>query len=147
MFRYLAAFHDPKEEPKREAGRAFIPTANAHVQGLGRVNRDLIAFKQAQAATLDREATLIATHKHGALFSYQGSKAYPPLTVYGSEQDGVLHSEFREGNVPAGYEPLRVFQQALDSLPPRGWRKSLCARIPLGMSGSGYGSVPWEASV
>jgi hypothetical protein len=35
----------------------------------------------------------------------------------------VLHSEFREGNVPAGYEPLRVFQQALDSLPPPGVEK------------------------
>lgn len=30
----------------------------------------------------------------------------------------VLHSEFRDGNVPAGYEQLRVFQPALNSLPP-----------------------------
>jgi hypothetical protein len=28
VFRYLAAFHDPKEEQKREVGRAFIPAAN-----------------------------------------------------------------------------------------------------------------------
>lgn len=122
VFRYLAAFHDPKEEQQREAGRAFIPAANEHLQARGRVNRDLIAFKQAKApapaATLDMDATLIETHKRGALFSYPGSKAYQPLTVYWSEQDVVLHSEFRDGNVPAGYEQLRVFQQALDSLPP-----------------------------
>jgi hypothetical protein len=26
----------------------------------------------------------------------------------------VLHTEFRDGNVPAGYEQLRVFKEALD---------------------------------
>jgi hypothetical protein len=29
----------------------------------------------------------------------------------------VLHTEFRDGNVPAGYEQLRVFQEALEVLP------------------------------
>jgi hypothetical protein len=29
----------------------------------------------------------------------------------------VLHTEFRDGNVPAGYEQLRVFKEALDMLP------------------------------
>jgi hypothetical protein len=122
VFRYLAAFHDPKEERKRQTGRAFIPAAHEHWQGRGRVDRDLIAFKQAkapaQAATLAMEATLIETHKRGALFSYPGAKAYQPLTVYWPEQDVVLHSEFRDGNGPAGYEPRRGFQEALDSLPP-----------------------------
>jgi hypothetical protein len=34
----------------------------------------------------------------------------------------VLHTEFRDGNVPAGYEQLRVFQEALEML-PEGVRK------------------------
>jgi len=29
----------------------------------------------------------------------------------------VLHTEFRDGNVPAGYEQLRVLQEALEMLP------------------------------
>ena len=29
----------------------------------------------------------------------------------------VLHTEFRDGNVPAGYEQLRVFEEALEALP------------------------------
>ena len=52
----------------------------------GRVNPDLIAFKQSRArareATLDRDATLIEPHRRSALFSYPGSLAYQPLTVY-----------------------------------------------------------------
>ncbi len=29
----------------------------------------------------------------------------------------ILHTEFRDGNVPAGFEQLRVFKKALDCLP------------------------------
>lgn len=29
----------------------------------------------------------------------------------------VLHKEFRDGNVPAGYENLRILKEALDHLP------------------------------
>lgn len=29
----------------------------------------------------------------------------------------MLHSEFRDGNVPAGYDHVRVLQAALDQLP------------------------------
>ena len=29
----------------------------------------------------------------------------------------VLHTEFRDGNVPSGYEQLRVFEEALGALP------------------------------
>jgi len=29
----------------------------------------------------------------------------------------ILHSEFRDGNVPAGFEQLRVFKEALNLLP------------------------------
>jgi hypothetical protein len=32
----------------------------------------------------------------------------------------VVFSEFRDGNVPASYENLRVLQEALASLPPGG---------------------------
>lgn len=121
LFRYLEAFHDPEEEKKREPGKAFIPAPNEHLQGLRKVNQDFVASLQRRhperEATLDTDATLVETQKKEAFFSYQGSKAYQPFNVWWAEQKVVLHTEFRDGNVPAGYEQLRVFQEALDMLP------------------------------
>lgn len=66
------------------------------------------------------DATLIETAKKEALFSYEGYRAYQPLNVYWAEQELLVHSEFRDGNVPANYDLLRVFTEAVDRLPPRG---------------------------
>lgn len=120
-FRYLAAFHDAAEEKKRREGMAFIPAPNAHLTGLACVNNDLAVFDQKHApqtvATLDMDATLVETHKRDALHSYQGCKAYQPLNVYWHEKDLVVRSEFRDGNVPAQFENLRVLRETLDALP------------------------------
>lgn len=122
VFRYLSWFHDRDEELRREPHQAFIPRANVHLEGLRRVNGEFLSFVQGRTvqreATLDMDATLVETSKRGALWSYQGYRAYQPLSVYWVEQDSVVHSEFRDGNVPAGYENLRVFKEALDDLPP-----------------------------
>jgi hypothetical protein len=121
LFRYLEAFHDPGEEIKREQGKAFIPAPNEHLQGIRRVNRDFVASIQKRhperEATLDTDATLVETQKEDAFFSYKGYKAYQPFNIWWAEQKVVLHTEFRDGNVPAGYEQLRVFKEALDMLP------------------------------
>ena len=121
VFRYLGAFENPTEEAKRVAGRAFIPAPNRHLQALVRVNENFLRFAQQKSpqseATLEQDATLVETCKQEALFCYQGHKAYQPLTIRWVEQDMVVNSEFRDGNVPAGYENLRVFQHALAVLP------------------------------
>jgi len=89
--------------------------------GLRKVNAELIAAVDAKSpqrtATLDQDATLVPTTKGEALFCYKGFKAYQPLNVYWAEHDVTLHSEFRDGNVPAAYQNLRVLQEALDCLP------------------------------
>src|SRR5512139_2065301 len=121
LFRYLGAFHDPREERKRQQGKAFIPAPNEHLQGVRKANGAFVASIQKchpeNEATLDTDATLVETQKKEALFSYQGYKAYQPLNLWWAEQGVVLHTEFRDGNVPAGYEQLRVFQEALEMLP------------------------------
>ena len=49
-----------------------------------------------------------------------GYRAYQPLSVYWAEQDCVVRSEFRDGNVPADHEKPTVFQEAVDlGLRPR----------------------------
>lgn len=120
---YLKEFHDEGQEVTRETSmaRAFIPKANQHLVGLRRVNGDVVSFVQGRSpqknATLDIDATLVYTHKDQALHCYKGPKAYQPLNVWWAEQHMVLHTDFRDGNVPAGYDLLRVLGEALELLP------------------------------
>lgn len=121
-FRYLEGFHDAAEEKRRaNSPKAFIPQPNEALRGLNQVNRAFVAFVQSRSsqkiATLDQDATLVETHKKEALWCYKHFKAYQPLNTYWAEQDLILHSEFRDGNVPAGHEQLRVLKAALDNLP------------------------------
>jgi hypothetical protein len=85
------------------------------------VNKDFISFvqkhKRQRTATLDMDATLVETNKSDALYCYKGFKSYQPLNTWWAEQEMVLHTEFRDGNVPAGYDQLRVFIEALECLP------------------------------
>lgn len=122
VFRYLEKFHDDEQESKREPGRAFIPEPNSHLLGLYRVNAELVARVQEhspeQEATLDHDATIVESHKREALFTYKKNKGYQPQNLWWAEQEVVLHSEFRDGNVPAGFEGLRVLREGLEMLPP-----------------------------
>ncbi len=121
VFRYLAAFHDPGQEGLRQSGKAFIPLSNNYLDGFSKINRDFLSFIQAnkplRTATLDMDATLVETNKGSATFCYKGFKSYQPLNTWWAEQGLVVHTEFRDGNVPAGYEQLRVLQEALNCLP------------------------------
>ena len=121
VFRYLERFHDAGEEAMREAHRAFIPAPNGAMKGLRKVNADLVGFAQSRSphreATLDMDACLVETHKQEALHSYNKYRAYQPLTTYWAEADQIVHSEFRDGNVPAGHQQLRVLAEALEHLP------------------------------
>jgi Transposase DDE domain group 1 len=117
---WLERFHDAGS-PKAAAGSAFIPAVTQELQGLWRVNQALLGFLQvnrpAASATLDMDATLIETHKRDALYCYKKFKAYQPLNCWWAEQSAMLYSEFRDGNVPAGHEQLRVLKSSLSYLP------------------------------
>jgi hypothetical protein len=121
VFRYLADFVNPAEETKRAMGQAFIPGANERLQALKRVNPDLLRFAQRKSpqteATLEMDASIVETFKQDALFSYKGNSSVQPLSVRWAELDLVAHSEFRDGNVPAAYQNLRVLQETLNVLP------------------------------
>ncbi len=119
LFRYLGSFHNVEEENCREKGKAFIPAANDHLKSLARINGELIGFgaETEETATLDMDATVTATFKKNALYSYKGDKSYQPINTYWYERGLMLHTEFRDGNVPAGHEQLRVLKEALGYLP------------------------------
>jgi hypothetical protein len=121
VFRYLSAFHDRGQEALRRPGKAFIPASNEHLRGFAKVNKDFLAFLQtnnpAKTATLDMDATLVETNKSDSFFCYKGFKAYQPLNTWWAEQSVIVHTEFRDGNVPAGHEQLRVLTEVIDCLP------------------------------
>ena len=120
---FLEACHSSEEEAKRLEGKAFIPAPNEHLRGLQGLNRELIRKLQhahcQTTATLDGDATLVETYTHSAKHCYEHYRAYQPFQVWWAEQQVVLHSEFRDGNVPAGHQVTRVMQEALSYLPPR----------------------------
>lgn len=119
--RYLESFHDAAAEDEREPGAAYIPPPSAALEGLAKVNARMLAVMQEQrpsaVATLDIDATLLESHKREALFCYKGFSGYQPFNVYWAEQDVIVRSEFRDGNVPAGFQQTRVLQEALHHLP------------------------------
>lgn len=121
VFRYLDRFHDPAQELQRQLGKAYIPAASEPLKQLRLVNRDLVAAVQRRSpssvATLDIDATLVESFKAEALYCYKHFKSYQPLNVWWAEQRLVIHSEFRDGNVNAGLEQLRILQEAEAMLP------------------------------
>lgn len=101
---------------------SYIPEENAALQGLGQVNTDLVRElarrgEPQKIATLDLDATVIASWKKEAQPTYQGGRGYQPMLALWAEMNVVVADEFRDGNVPALQEPLRVARRAFQSLP------------------------------
>ena len=123
---FLYAFHDPTLIEAAQAQRAptevaYIPAENAALQGLGRVNVALVQRVAAQGkgtrATLDHDATIQESHKRQAQWHYKGGRGYQPAAIYWVEQDLVVADEYRDGNVPAAMDNLRLIQRGFASLP------------------------------
>ena len=120
--RFLTSFDNPRQEQHRLVGKAFIPAPNAMLRGLRNINTEFVSFARFHqpgiaTATLDMDATLVESHKREALFCYKKYRSYQPLNTWWAEMGMILHTEFRDGNVPAGYQQLRVFKEALSCLP------------------------------
>lgn len=126
MRRYLEECHDRSQTEARaaalEAGvKAFIPAPNASLRGLAELNGAVVAKVQSWSpspeATIDMDATLIESQKREAYYCYKHFPGFQPLNAWWAELELVLHSEFRDGNVPAGYGQLRMFEESLRRLP------------------------------
>jgi hypothetical protein len=121
MREYLELFHDYEQERSRRPHTAFIPGRTELLNGLvrliGAFTGTVQRMSPQKTATLDMDATLVETCKKDALYCYKKCKAYQPLNFYWAEQGLMLFSEFRDGNVPAGYDLLRPFKEALSLVP------------------------------
>lgn len=121
MRRYLRQFRNPEEEALIQQGRAYVPEPSSALVALRKVAARLLAHAQRvspeKVATLDLDATLVPTTKREALYAYKDGKAYQPLQAWWVEQELLVHTEFRDGNVGAGHRNLEVFLEALEALP------------------------------
>jgi hypothetical protein len=125
--KFLYRFH---EEAKIEQAQqelavgqvSYIPDESAALRGLAQVNQDVVRelgrrCADQKIATVDLDSTIIESWKKEAKQSYEGIRGYQPMLALWAEMNLVLADEFRDGNVPAIQEPLRVARRAYTALP------------------------------
>jgi hypothetical protein len=126
---WLDRFHDPDVVAERPQQGSFIPRESDRLAGLQAVMRRTVqahvgVVETGSEVTLDVDAHLVESAKETALPTYEGFRGYQPLLVSWAETNLILADEFRDGNVPAGKDLIRVVDTAYESLPQRegGWQ-------------------------
>jgi len=125
--KFLYQFHDPDKIAQAQQELAvgqvsYIPEESAPLRALAQVNQDLVRevgrrCPDQRIATIDLDTTVIESWKREAQPTYVGGKGYQPMLALWAELDLVVADEFRDGNVPAQMQPLRVAQRAFQALP------------------------------
>ena len=116
------------EEARREAReldlKASVPERTPGLRGLqavvGAAARAAAARQPGgtpESATVDLDATVVESGKRAARRTYTGVRGYQPAVAVWAEARAVLATEFRDGNVPAGKDPLDCAQLAFAELP------------------------------
>jgi hypothetical protein len=134
---FLNRFHDDGAERERVPHTAYIPADSAGLRGLAAVHEQLLRALQARApqshATLDVDATVVASDKCTALPVYEGGRGYQPLQAWWAEQGVWVASQFRDGNVPAQSGVLEIVRQSVARLRSLG-----VSGIAVRMDSAGY---------
>ncbi len=125
--KFLYHFHDPKKMDQAQGELAagevsYVPEESLPLRGLAQVNQDVVRELARRCAgeriaTIDMDATVIESWKREAKSTYEGGHGYQPMVALWAEMNLVVAEEFRDGNVPALKDPLRVAQQAFAALP------------------------------
>ena len=91
------------------------------LRALVRASSAVVADLQARApegvATIDLDATILASSKRAAQPCYDDRRGYQPVVPLWAEQDAIVADEFRDGNVSAQSGNRRVMERALGALP------------------------------
>jgi hypothetical protein len=122
---WLDRFHDEGLMERGLLG-CFLPAESGPLAGLREVNNHVVRayvqnVKVGKRVTLDIDAHLVETEKAGALYCYDGFKAFQPIEVCWAETGLVLRDEFRDGNVPASKDNKRLVDEAYEALPAGDW--------------------------
>jgi hypothetical protein len=125
--KFLYQFHDEAnvERAQRElpVGQvSYIAEESAPLRALAQVSQEIVQevgrrCADQKIATIDLDATVIESYKKEAKPTYQGGSGYQPMLALWAEMNLAVADEFRDGNVPAQKEPLRVARRAFAALP------------------------------
>ncbi len=137
---YMDYFHDESEEKKREVfssqEKAFIPNPNRFMVCLLSFFRHMLLFSQknhpVKCATIDVDGVISTSSKNTALYTYKNEKGYQPMNASWHERGLVIHTEFRDGNVPSNHKVPEFVKSAFSNLP-----QDVCLRF-LRMDSAGY---------
>ena len=117
---FLASFDEP-ELPLLGATASAVRAESRGLGGLARASGAVIADLQrrrpARTATVDLDATVLASSKRAASWAYDGRRGYQPVVALWAEQELILADEFRDGHVSASSGNRRVIEAALAALP------------------------------
>lgn len=125
---FLHQFHDDDlvlEAQQRAAGanqKAYLIDETPLLQRLADIKRAMVRASALHCGcpsvgTIDQDATLVESHKHTALWAYDGSRGYQPMVAAWAETGLIVADEFRDGNVPAHMAPLNCAKAAFEALP------------------------------
>jgi hypothetical protein len=127
---WLEKSHDAKavEKARQEAQeldlKSSVPEPTSGLRGLqavvGAAARAAAARQPGGTpvvATVDLDATVVESGKRAAYRAYTGERGYQPVLAVWAEARAVLATEFRDGNVPAGKDPLDCAQLAFAEIP------------------------------
>ncbi len=126
LLSFLYRFHDDElieqaKHARRPKQVAYIPRESRPLAALANVNVALVHAVNERMklthATLDHDATIQESHKKQAMAHYKDGRGYQPSVIYFVEGDMVVGDEYRDGNVPAGMENLRLIQKGFAALP------------------------------
>jgi hypothetical protein len=117
---FLNMFNDPKMVGVK--GTATIHKASDNLLELEKMLKSVsnISYQKSgspKTVTLDQDATIVPTFKQKALYTYLMDKGYQPVNVYCYETDSIIHTEFRDGNVPAKMNLMEMLTTAINKLP------------------------------
>jgi hypothetical protein len=125
--KFLCRFHDDGliEQAQQELAVdqvSYIPEESEALRALAQVNQDVVRelgrrCPDQKIATVDLDSTIIESWKKEAKRTYEGTSGYQPMLALWAEMNVVVADEFRDGNVPAQQQPLRVAQRGFAALP------------------------------
>ena len=117
---FLSCFEEP-DLPLLGGGRSAVREEGLGLRALSRASAAVVADLQARSpqrvATIDVDATILASSKRAARPCYDGRRGYQPVVALWAEQDAIVADEFRDGNVSAQSGNRRVIEGALAALP------------------------------
>lgn len=125
--RFLYACHDDELVLAAQSAAlaneesSYVPTESQNLQGLHQGIKKLVhevaKRGNGKLATIDIDASIHNSSKREALEHYKGGRGYQPIIALWAEQDLIVADEFRDGNVPAGKDTVRIAEKAFDCLP------------------------------